>query len=424
MKRYLQLFVCFLVGALPVIGQSPYQNTMVNQGTLTISKEAVVSTSYDFDNKESGVVQSDGATYYYRNFNNDNLYYPSTGSTSAHAVFTPLEEGEEGVQLISGSKPSEFYRVTLNNPTPVKGFDLTNEMNVKGSVDFQRGIMHVDSLQGMLTFHPGAQAIDPSDQSHADGYVEKIGKDSFTYPIGDKGLYRPARISSPPTEKEIYQSKYVLEDHQFFKNHSATSTSIILLNTQEYWKVEKPSASSGDIMLTLSWDDRTTLSDLLTDPEERLHIVRWDEKEELWVDEGGIVSVDSKEVTTPSHVKGYGYFTLAKVDVRLADKDLVVYNLVTPDGDGKNDYFLIDNLHRYPNNRVEIYNRWGVKVYEASGYGSSDTVFKGYSEGRTTVNKNEYLPSGTYYYILTYEKSDKNGSRTIKKSGYLHLETN
>ncbi|MGG5578850.1 gliding motility-associated C-terminal domain-containing protein, partial [Myroides sp. C15-4] len=347
----------------------------------------------------------------------------STGATTAQAIFTSYEN-QTGPQLISGEKPSEFYRVTLNNSTPVMAFDLKNEMNVKGSVDFQDGIMQVDSLQGMLTFHSGAKGLNVHDASHAEGYVEKIGKEAFVFPIGDQGIYRPARISSPPNEKEIYQSKYVLGDHQFFRSHSATSTSILLLNTQEYWKVEKPSNSSGNIMLTLSWDERTSLAELIENSEEQLHIVRWDEQEEQWVDEGGIVSVDTKEVTTPAHLRGYGYFTLAKVDVRLADKDLVVYNLVTPNGDGKNDYFLIDNLHRYPNNRVEIYNRWGVRVYEADHYGSSDRVFRGYSDGRATIKKNEKLPTGTYYYILTYEKSDKHGSRTIKKSGYLHLETN
>ncbi|MGG5506929.1 MULTISPECIES: gliding motility-associated C-terminal domain-containing protein [unclassified Myroides] len=423
MKKKIELFVCFLVGALPSFGQAPYQNTLVNQGTLSISKDAVVSTSYDFDNTSTGVVQSDGATYYYRNFNNDNLYYPSTGVTTAHAVFMPLD-GDPKQQQISGSKPSEFYRVTLNNPTPDMGFDLKNEMNIKGSVDFQDGIVQVDSLIGMLTFHPGAKALQPSDQSHADGYVEKLGKDPFTYPIGDQGIYRPARISSPPNEKELYQSKYVLEDHEFFKNHRATSPSILLLNTREYWQLEKPSSSSGDIMLSLGWDDRTTLSELLKDPEDRLHIVRWDEKEGMWVDEGGIVSVDTREVTTPVRVRGYGYFTLAKVDAHSTANDLMVYNLVTPDGDGKNDYFLIDNLQKYPNNRMEIYNRWGVKVYETTNYGSSDNVFRGYSDGRATVKKKEKLPTGTYFYILTYEKSDLNSSRTIKTSGYLHLETN
>lgn len=423
MKKYVQVFVCFLVGVLPGFGQAPYQNTLVNHGTLTISKDAVVSTTYDFDNTPTGVVQTDGSTYYYSHFNNDNLYYPSTGGTTAQAIFTSYEN-EIKPQKISGEKPAEFYSVILDNPTPVMAFDLKNEMNVKGSVDFQDGIMQVDSLAGMLTFHPNAKALNPTDASHAEGYVEKIGKDAFTYPIGDKELYRRARISGAITEKDTYQSKYILEDHAFFKTHTATSPTVVLLNSREYWKVEKSSATQGDVMLTLSWDERTTLSGVLEDPERNLHIVRWDETQKQWVDEGGIVAMDAYEVTTATRVKGYGYFTLATVDIRTDDDDVKVYNLVTPDGDGKNDYFLIDNLHRYPNNRVEIYNRWGVRVYDTTNYGSSDNYFRGYSEGRSTIKKKEKLPTGTYYYILTYEKEDKNGSRTIKQSGYLHLETN
>ncbi|MBB1141046.1 gliding motility-associated C-terminal domain-containing protein, partial [Myroides sp. WP-1] len=152
-------------------------------------------------------------------------------------------------------------------------------------------------------------------------------------------------------------------------------------------------------------------------------------QQQLWVDEGGVVDMSSKEITTVSAVKGYGFFTLATVKKDwILDGDIVIYNLVTPDGDGKNDYFIIDNIKKYPNNTVEIYNRWGVRVYETKGYDpsgdGSSNVFRGYSEGRVTVDKNKKLPSGTYYYVVTYEYQDASGSRMIKKAANLHLETN
>lgn len=424
MKKYIQVLVCFLVGVMPIFGQAPYQNSFVNQGILTLSKDAVVSTSYDFDNKEGGVVKSDGTTYYYGNFNNDNLYYPSDNVKSGKAIFTLLEENE-GTQYLTGTQPTYFYDVVLNNPTAIRAFDLQHELNVKGSLDFQSGIIAVDSLWGMLSFHPGAKALDPSDKSHAEGYVEKIGKDAFTYPIGDKGLYRYAKISAPARDREAYQSKYVLGDDSFFTNHKEMSSELTLLNDREYWKVEKSTANKGDILLTLSWDARTTAPSMLIDPENDLHIVRWDESQSVWVDQGGVVAMDLKEITTAVPIRDYGYFTLATLDITTQERgDLNIYNLVTANGDGKNDYFLIDNIIQYPNNTVEIYNRWGVKVYETTGYDSSGNVFRGYSEGRSTLNKGELLPTGTYYYIITYEKSNANGSRTIKHSGYLHLETN
>ena len=423
MKKYVQVFVCFLVGVLPIFGQTPFQKTMVNQGTLTISPEAVVSTSYDFDNTASGIVKNDGTTYYYSDFNNDNLYYHNEQSPTAQAIFTPLEVNQ-GYQQISGASPSDFYDVILNNPTSIMGFDLQNEMNIKGSLDFQDGIMQVDSLKGMLTFYPGAKALNPVDKSHAEGYVDKIGKDNFTYPIGDKGVYRYAKISSVPNEKNAYQSKYILNDHEFFRQHNETDNTIKILNTKEYWKVEKSNNVKGDILLTLSWDNRTTSPDVLGDSTSNLHIVRWDENRKIWEDQGGIVSSELKEVTTAISIKNYGYFTLAKILNPLSqDVDIEIFNFVTVNADSKNDHFLIKNIENYPKNKVEIYNRWGVKVFETEQYNNSDNAFRGYSNGRVTFKKGEKLPTGTYFYILTYENLGAKESVVVKKSGYLHLET-
>jgi gliding motility-associated-like protein len=98
--------------------------------------------------------------------------------------------------------------------------------------------------------------------------------------------------------------------------------------------------------------------------------------------------------------------------------DLDVYNHLTPNDDGDNEFFFIDGIDRYPNNTVEIYNRWGVLVYEVSGYNNKDKAFKGISDGRVTVNRLENLPEGTYYYILRYNKPT---GESKEKSGYLYI---
>ena len=97
---------------------------------------------------------------------------------------------------------------------------------------------------------------------------------------------------------------------------------------------------------------------------------------------------------------------------------LKVFNAVSPDGDGLNDYLRIQGIECYPKNTVQIFNRWGVKVYEADGYNNNTVAFSGISEGRVTVSKSEGLPSGTYFYIVKYEDFSGNG---IEKSGYLNL---
>jgi uncharacterized repeat protein (TIGR01451 family)/gliding motility-associated-like protein len=95
-----------------------------------------------------------------------------------------------------------------------------------------------------------------------------------------------------------------------------------------------------------------------------------------------------------------------------------VFNAVSPNGDGLNDVLYIRGLECYPDNTVEIYNRWGVLVFERSGYNNSDRAFRGVSEGRVTIKQSEELPVGTYYYIFKYRDSESTGH---EKSGYLYL---
>ncbi len=71
--------------------------------------------------------------------------------------------------------------------------------------------------------------------------------------------------------------------------------------------------------------------------------------------------------------------------------------VITPNGDGKNDLFEIQNLEKiYPDCHVVIYNRWGSVVYESTGYVNAwDGRYKG-----------EPLPMGTYFFKLELNDSE------------------
>ena len=100
---------------------------------------------------------------------------------------------------------------------------------------------------------------------------------------------------------------------------------------------------------------------------------------------------------------------------------LVVHNAFSPNGDGINEFFKIDNIEIrecFPSVRVEVYNRWGVLVFESNDYDNGNRAFRGISEGRTTINKNEGLPTGTYFYIIQYTTAE---GKSESKDGYLYL---
>ncbi|MCG9792808.1 HYR-like domain-containing protein [Flavobacterium algicola] len=112
------------------------------------------------------------------------------------------------------------------------------------------------------------------------------------------------------------------------------------------------------------------------------------------------------------------YLEVGNHNLNIPDDEIEVYNGITPNGDGENDVLVLGRIFEFPENTVEIYNRWGVLVYETSGYGTRDNYFRGYSEGRVTISQKEKLPGGTYFYVIKY----KSGSNLKQKAGYLFLQ--
>ena len=88
------------------------------------------------------------------------------------------------------------------------------------------------------------------------------------------------------------------------------------------------------------------------------------------------------------------------------DPYAVLPNVITPvDEDGMNDYWHIPFADNNQNVRVEVYNRWGQKVWETERYvNNSDSSWKGDNQ------KGKLLPNGTYYYII-----DRNDDSEILK---------
>ena len=143
-----------------------------------------------------------------------------------------------------------------------------------------------------------------------------------------------------------------------------------------------------------------------------------DEQGNLIVPQGA--PVKEYEFTYDLCIKGHlGACKTAKIKVEvIKDKPLTIYNGVSADGDGHNDYFKIDGIEYYPKNNLKIFNRWGVLVYEKDGY-SNEAPFDGHSNGRATISADSKLPQGTYYYILEYEDSD---DQPHTEKGWLYLK--
>ena len=83
--------------------------------------------------------------------------------------------------------------------------------------------------------------------------------------------------------------------------------------------------------------------------------------------------------------------------------------ILTPDNDGANEEFIILCVNEFPDNRLQIFNRWGQLVFEADNY---DNTWNGITQDGAP------LPQGPYYYVLDYTDPEGNprqqrGSLTI-----------
>ncbi len=86
----------------------------------------------------------------------------------------------------------------------------------------------------------------------------------------------------------------------------------------------------------------------------------------------------------------------------IPSSEVVLYNTFSPNGDYVNDIWFIGNIAKYPNNRLEVYDRTGQLVFAKTGY---DNSWDG-------TNYGDKLPAGVYYFTLDLG----DGSEIIRSS--------
>jgi len=91
--------------------------------------------------------------------------------------------------------------------------------------------------------------------------------------------------------------------------------------------------------------------------------------------------------------------------------NLKIFNGFSPNNDGINDTWQIENITEFPKNKVMVYNRWGVKVFETEGYNNTTKSWPGGDEAAK-------LGSNTYFYVI----DPGDGSKPIK--GWVELIKN
>lgn len=107
-------------------------------------------------------------------------------------------------------------------------------------------------------------------------------------------------------------------------------------------------------------------------------------------------TVTTTYTLTVTDANGCSGSSTIKITV-LEDFNFTIMNLITPNGDGKNDVWYIGNIEEYPLCEVSIFTIYDKEIFNASPYKNDwDGSYNGTE-----------LPDGTYYYVMKCPDSDK-----------------
>ncbi len=277
MIRSYSLLTLFCILALTT---TKAQQGEYNSGYNWVYATAQKRVSMDFTNTSTGTLMNNGTILYQGSFQNDGI----VGYDNSLTINPGLSSFQgTSAQTISGSGTTTFYNLQFSGVS----FSLQQPITVANQLDLSSGIVTaqqttLQTVMNQVQMSAGSSCINTSATSFIDGFVQKTGNTSFTFPIGNSGYYRPLTLAAPSLATDAFSARYIYADPETNGYTRATkATGVGAVSDKEYWILQRTAGSSSP-QVTLSWNSSTSAtvpSDL-----SRLQVVRWDGSQ--WINEG------------------------------------------------------------------------------------------------------------------------------------------
>ncbi|APQ16509.1 gliding motility-associated C-terminal domain-containing protein [Maribacter hydrothermalis] len=356
-------------------------------------------------------------------YNNGNLRIHESGAIGFHTNLineAPLDNnlglvGFYGSQplAVSGTSVPQFYDLEIatdNNLELFLGIDNTNNTN------FIVGNIYAPLTQSSVyyNFLSNAFYTGENDFSKIEGYAAITNQQNFGFPIGDSEFMRPLILNSESTNlfaKCAYFFENANNPISFNTTFDTTEKSIDVENisVKEFWKLEGNIASN----VTLSWNQRSAMANV-TEDASTIIPVGWNKNSQRWTSLANgapVGTLNEGFVSTISFVPDdYEIITLgaSKTPYEPLSKEVLILDnyIVSANDDGINDSFFIPELEEYTSHSVQIYDRYGLKVFEMENYTNQFTGFSNLNN--IPLNQEDGLPAGVYFYIIYIPEEDLN----------------
>lgn len=363
-------------------------------------------------------------------YNNGNLRIHEGGSIGFHTNLinaSPFDSnlglaGFYGTQLltVSGTLTPQFYDVEIaldNDLQLALGVDNSNNTN------FILGSIRTPLTQPNIfyTFLNNSFYTGETDLSKVEGYAAITNQQDFAFPIGDEEFMRPLILNSESTNL-FAKSAYFLEDANNPASLPGTYNTfdvdldVEMVSDVEFWRLEGNIPST----ITLSWNSRSVMASL-TDEVDKIIPVGWSKLSQRWINLAGSTPVGnltegfiSTEQFNPDDYEIIT-FGVSKIPYKPLSREVLSLDnyIVSVNDDGVNDSFFIPELEDLGSNFVQIYDRYGLKVFEMQNYTDG---FVGFSNlNNVPFGSEKGLPIGVYFYTISIPEEDLN------YQGFLYL---
>ena len=352
-------------------------------------------------------IHEQGQIGFHTNLINDGSFDENLGLAGFYGEF-PLN--------VSGAFAATFFDLEISNSNFV---NLSTALNSSNNTNFIMGdfVTNRSQTDTYLNFLQNATSNGSGNLSKVDGYAAVSNQQNYTFPVGDTEQLRQLIINSNAANV-FAKCAYFFEDPNspstfpLSFNTSTKAGGIGAISNTEFWRLEGSVPST----IQINWNERSNISALVNDIT-RLGIVGWQKSSGQWVSIGtnGVMGDLSQGFVTSASFVPDDYEIITFGDGLGETTELINPDnfLVTPNGDGINDNLVIPETDLSPNNSIQIFDRYGLKVFEMNNYTNEFTGFA--TTNNFVIAKDKGLASGVYFYILTLDDID------LSFQGFLYL---
>jgi hypothetical protein len=230
-------FLCFLM--FLVVGNLLAQVDVQNTGILFVSSTSdTVFMGGSFTNASGSALTNNSVVNIKQNITNNEVGMATgTGTLYLNGAST---------QILSGTQTFKTNNLNTNNAA---GFTLNNNLSASGLHTFTSGLITTSATPNYMVYEAGASYTGDADSRHVNGWVKKIGNTNFSFPVGNGTYERTVALTTLTAASEFN----VRHNPPTTPNFASLFTPLVLLDTDEYWTINK--ISGGAAIVTINWDN-------------------------------------------------------------------------------------------------------------------------------------------------------------------------